>query len=61
MTLENTEKPKCGSDEECQSIIGMLEEDQRPLDLTGHHADPKCRCVSRQFPFGKGAWRSGLS
>jgi hypothetical protein len=45
VTLENTEKPKCGSDEECLSIIEKLESGERPLDLTGHGADPKCRYV----------------
>lgn len=45
MTLENTEKPKCSSDEECQNIIQMLEDGERPLDLLGHSADPKCRYV----------------
>lgn len=43
VTLENTEKPKCSSDDECQSIIKELEEGERPLDLLGHSADPKCR------------------
>ena len=46
MTLENTEKPKCGSDEECMAIIEKLDFRERPLDVTGHGADPKCRCVS---------------
>ncbi|ORY34577.1 hypothetical protein BCR39DRAFT_116062 [Naematelia encephala] len=47
VTLENTEKPKCSSDEECLSIISALEAGQRPLDLTGHGADPKCRFFHR--------------
>ncbi|KAK1923409.1 hypothetical protein DB88DRAFT_505325 [Papiliotrema laurentii] len=47
VTLENTEKPKCGSDKECQSIIASLEAGERPLDLTGHNADPKCRYFHR--------------
>ena len=47
VTLENTEKPKCGSDEECQAIIAKLEEGERPLDLLGHNADPKCRFFHR--------------
>ncbi len=49
MTLENTEKPKCGSDEECLGIIEKLEAEERPLDVTGHGADPKCRYVSVVF------------
>ncbi|KAK4689858.1 hypothetical protein P7C73_g231, partial [Tremellales sp. Uapishka_1] len=47
VTLENTEKPKCSSDGECLKIIQDLEEDQRPLDLSGHGADPKCRFFHR--------------
>lgn len=43
MTLENTEKPKCGSDDECLAIIKTLEPGERPLDISGHGADPKCR------------------
>lgn len=42
-TLENTEKPKCHSDEHCQAIIASLAPQERPLDLEGGHADPKCR------------------
>lgn len=45
VTLENTEKPKCGRDDECQAIIASLDPAERPLDLTGHEADPKCRWV----------------
>jgi hypothetical protein len=45
VTLENTEKPKCASDESCSAIIESLEPSERPLDLTGHSADPKCRYV----------------
>lgn len=48
VTLENTEKPKCGSDEGCLAIIKELEESERPLDITGHGADPKCRYVIDQ-------------
>ncbi|EIW71350.1 hypothetical protein TREMEDRAFT_67719 [Tremella mesenterica DSM 1558] len=47
VTLENTERPKCSSDEECLSVIAMLEETQRPVDLSGHGADPKCRWFHR--------------
>ena len=47
MTLENTEKPKCGSDEECLAIIASLQASERPVDLSGHGADPKCRFFHR--------------
>ncbi|TXT13007.1 hypothetical protein VHUM_01408 [Vanrija humicola] len=47
VTLENTEKPKCGRDDECQAIIASLDPAERPLDLTGHDADPKCRFFHR--------------
>lgn len=47
MTLENTEKPKCRSDESCQHIIQRLEPNERPLDMKGEHADPKCRFFYR--------------
>ena len=43
VTLENTEKPKCAVDEPCLDIIQRLASDQRPLDISGHHPDPKCR------------------
>ncbi|KAI0274981.1 Clavaminate synthase-like protein [Gloeopeniophorella convolvens] len=43
VTLENTEKPKCAVDEPCLRVISRLEPDQRPLDIMGHHPDPKCR------------------
>jgi len=43
VTLENTEKPKCASDDDCLRIIERLEPSERPLDVTGHGADPKCR------------------
>lgn len=46
-TLENTEKPKCHSDEHCQAIIASLAPQERPLDLEGGHADPKCRFFHR--------------
>ncbi|KAF3762017.1 Clavaminate synthase-like protein [Cryphonectria parasitica EP155] len=42
-TLENTEKPKCAVDEPCLDIIARLAPSQRPLDITGHQPDPKCR------------------
>ncbi|OCF34389.1 hypothetical protein I316_03903 [Kwoniella heveanensis BCC8398] len=47
VTLENTEKPKCASDENCQAIIASLEPDERPVDLGSHGADPKCRFFHR--------------
>ncbi|KAG8959006.1 hypothetical protein FRC03_008550 [Tulasnella sp. 419] len=43
VTLDNTEKPKCASDEPCLRIIEKLDPSERPLDITGHSADPKCR------------------
>lgn len=43
VTLENTEKPKCKSDDDCLRIIARLAPSERPLDITGHGADPKCR------------------
>jgi hypothetical protein len=43
VTLENTEKPKCGKDDECLKIISGLDESERPLDISGNGADPKCR------------------
>ncbi|WVQ95889.1 hypothetical protein IAU59_002988 [Kwoniella sp. CBS 9459] len=47
VTLENTEKPKCASDENCQAIIASLDPDERPVDLGSHGADPKCRFFHR--------------
>ncbi|CAK9783307.1 unnamed protein product [Cutaneotrichosporon oleaginosum] len=47
VTLENTEKPKCGRDDECQAVIAALDPAERPLDLSGHSADPKCRFFHR--------------
>ncbi|OCF78064.1 hypothetical protein I204_02070 [Kwoniella mangroviensis CBS 8886] len=47
VTLENTEKPKCASDENCQNIISSLDEAERPMDLGSHGADPKCRFFHR--------------
>ncbi|OAA47976.1 hypothetical protein ISF_09508 [Cordyceps fumosorosea ARSEF 2679] len=42
-TLANTERPKCAVDEPCLDIIARLAPDQRPLDVSGHQPDPKCR------------------
>ena len=43
VTLENTEKPKCAVDEPCLRIIERLSPSERPLDITAHQPDPKCR------------------
>ena len=43
VTLENTEKPKCAVDELCLDVIKRLHPSQRPLDISGHQPDPKCR------------------
>ena len=43
MTLENTEKPKCAVDEPCLQVIARLDPAERPLDITAHSPDPKCR------------------
>lgn len=43
VTLENTEKPKCAVDESCLGIIQRLEPSERPLDISAHSPDPKCR------------------
>ncbi|KAF8665465.1 hypothetical protein AX16_000483 [Volvariella volvacea WC 439] len=43
VTLENTEKPKCAVDEPCLKIIERLEPSERPLDISAHNPDPKCR------------------
>jgi len=43
VTLENTEKPKCAVDEPCLNVIARLAPEERPLDITGHAPDPKCR------------------
>lgn len=43
VTLENTEKPKCAVDEPCLRIIENLDPAERPLDITAHSPDPKCR------------------
>jgi len=38
VTLENTEKPKCKSDDNCLKIIEKLAPSERPLDILGHGA-----------------------
>ncbi|TLD33199.1 hypothetical protein PspLS_00995 [Pyricularia sp. CBS 133598] len=43
VTLENTEKPKCAVDEPCLKVIERLQPEERPLDITAHDPDPKCR------------------
>ncbi|KAF9454118.1 Clavaminate synthase-like protein [Macrolepiota fuliginosa MF-IS2] len=43
VTLENTEKPKCAVDEPCLRIIEKLDPAERPLDISAHQPDPKCR------------------
>ncbi|THH13473.1 hypothetical protein EW146_g6747 [Bondarzewia mesenterica] len=43
VTLENTEKPKCAVDEPCLRVIERLSPLERPLDITAHQPDPKCR------------------
>lgn len=43
VTLENTEKPKCAVDEPCLRVIARLDPAERPLDVTAHSPDPKCR------------------
>lgn len=43
VTLENTEKPKCAVDEPCLRVIERLDAAERPLDITAHSPDPKCR------------------
>ncbi|RDB28907.1 Gibberellin 20 oxidase 4 [Hypsizygus marmoreus] len=43
VTLENTEKPKCAVDEPCLRIIERLDPTERPLDISAHSPDPKCR------------------
>lgn len=52
MTLENTEKPKCAKDDECLKTIADLDPSERPLDISGMGADPKCRQV--ELPTGEG-------
>lgn len=43
VTLENTEKPKCAVDEPCLRVIQRLDPAERPLDISAHDPDPKCR------------------
>ena len=43
VTLENTEKPKCAVDEPCLHVIQRLAPSERPLDISAHDPDPKCR------------------
>ncbi|OLN87216.1 hypothetical protein CCHL11_03644 [Colletotrichum chlorophyti] len=43
VTLEDTEKPKCAVDEPCLKVIQRLAPSERPLDISGHEPDPKCR------------------
>lgn len=43
VTLENTEKPKCAVDEPCLDVISRLAPAERPLDISAHSPDPKCR------------------
>jgi len=43
VTLGNTEKPKCAVDEPCLNVIRRLAPSERPLDISGHQPDPKCR------------------
>ncbi|THH06724.1 hypothetical protein EW145_g3885 [Phellinidium pouzarii] len=43
VTLENTEKPKCAVDDPCLQVIARLEPSERPLDISAHQPDPKCR------------------
>jgi len=42
-TLENTEKPKCAIHEPCLNVIARLDPAERPLDISAHNPDPKCR------------------
>lgn len=43
VTLENTEKPKCAAHEPCLHVIERLDPSERPLDISAHSPDPKCR------------------
>ena len=55
VTLENTEKPKCAVDEPCLQVIANLDPQERPLDITAHSPDPKCRFfwkMSEKPPYG---------
>lgn len=53
VTLENTEKPKCAVDISCQEVIARLAPEERPLDISAHDPDPKCRFfwkINREVP-----------
>ncbi|KAI1171763.1 Clavaminate synthase-like protein [Nemania sp. FL0916] len=53
-TLENTEKPKCAVDEPCLDVIRRLAPEERPLDISAHAPDPKCRFfwrMAEQAPY----------
>lgn len=41
--MKRPEKPKCAVDEPCLQVIQRLAPSERPLDISGHHPDPKCR------------------
>ncbi|KAG5919916.1 hypothetical protein E4U42_006383 [Claviceps africana] len=43
VTLERTEKPRCAVNDACLDVIRRLHPDQRPLDISRHEPDPKCR------------------
>ncbi|KAI0403364.1 hypothetical protein F4802DRAFT_294299 [Xylaria palmicola] len=43
VTLENTEKPRCAAHEPCLDVIRRLRPEERPLDISKHAPDPKCR------------------
>lgn len=43
VTLENTEKPRCAAHPPCLDVIKGLAPEERPLDISAHNPDPKCR------------------
>ncbi|KAF8633015.1 hypothetical protein AX15_001610 [Amanita polypyramis BW_CC] len=43
VTLESTEKPRCAVHEPCLHVIERLDPAERPLDISAHQPDPKCR------------------
>lgn len=49
VTLENTEKPRCAVHEPCLNVISRLDPAERPLDISAHSPDPKCRFFWRMF------------
>ncbi|KAF8807840.1 Clavaminate synthase-like protein [Phlegmacium glaucopus] len=54
VTLEHTERPKCAVDEPCLKIIESLKPSERPLDISAHSPDPKCRffwSMSEKAPY----------